>query len=223
MDKGITPLVSMILLVLIVIAFVSAFMMFIMRGNQTMTSTGSENIKTAINTSTKTLFIEDVTNDGTKLYLRNLGASDVNPSEISLYVDDELWKINESLSDILQPGKVGIISLQNSIPNGEHEIKLSCGGSRDGVKKKITNSARNPPCDSYGDLNSDNFVKEDDSVLLVNYYMKGWNSVKDDTILTQLEFERRADVNNDGSITLFDASMIGRYANKLINTFPVCP
>ena len=90
--------------------------------------------------------------------------------------------------------------------------------------------AREPPCDSYGDLDGDGYIRPGvDSALLSAWTVGGWEFVKSkaeelgvELKIDEEEFLRRADVNADGSVDMGDALMIERYANGSEDTFPVC-
>lgn len=75
-------------------------------------------------------------------------------------------------------------------------------------------TVKTPPCDSFGDVTLDGYVTKADSGLVLNY-------VVDKQTLTQEQL-RRADVNNDGSITSTDAMFILQYFEGKIATFEIC-
>ncbi|HEX59587.1 MAG TPA: hypothetical protein ENF26_05520 [Methanomicrobia archaeon] len=90
--------------------------------------------------------------------------------------------------------------------------------------------AREPPCDSYGDLDGDGYIRPGvDAALLNAWILGGWEFVKSkakelgvELKIDEEEFLRRADVNADGSADMGDSLMIERYANGLEDTFPAC-
>lgn len=71
-----------------------------------------------------------------------------------------------------------------------------------------------PPCDSYGDVNLDGCINEQD-IELLNNHLTGIN------LLTNEQIER-SDLNVNGRIDIGDVSVILSYVEGKINTFPIC-
>jgi len=71
---------------------------------------------------------------------------------------------------------------------------------------------RIPPCDSYGDVDFDGFVTSNDCTVAQTLFGH--------TVTT--EQERRADVDGNNFINIFDISGICSYASGGQNSFPVC-
>lgn len=71
-----------------------------------------------------------------------------------------------------------------------------------------------PPCDSYGDLDNDDFVSSDDIILISNCILERETCTS--------EHKLRADVNQDGEVNVLDITQINRYIRGLDLTFPVC-
>jgi PKD repeat protein len=87
-----------------------------------------------------------------------------------------------------------------------------------------TQSSREPPCDSYGDVDDDGYVTIDDYDLVRSYVGGGWDAVKSKTSLTsEEEFKRRADIDGDDKVSFFDSVFIDHYINGTCDTFPLCP
>ena len=87
-----------------------------------------------------------------------------------------------------------------------------------------TQPSREPPCDSYGDVDDDSYVTVDDYDLVHSYVEGGWDAVKGKTSLTsEEEFKRRADIDGDDEVSFFDSVFIDHYINGTYDTFPLCP
>jgi len=87
-----------------------------------------------------------------------------------------------------------------------------------------TQSSREPPCDSYGDVDDDSYVTVDDYDLVRSYAEGGWDAVKSKTGLTsEEEFKRRADIDDDDKVSFSDSVFIDHYINGTRDTFPICP
>ena len=92
-------------------------------------------------------------------------------------------------------------------------------------------AARKPPCDSYGDLDGDGYIRPGvDSELLGAWIIGGWDGVQQRAVelgvelkIDEAEFLRRADTEGDGTVSVRDAQLIEKYAQGITDTFPVCP
>ena len=73
---------------------------------------------------------------------------------------------------------------------------------------------KTPPCDSYGDVDSNSYITQEDAEL-VSQFVAGLITFTD-------EQKRRADANGDAQATMVDAMLIAQYANGIITTFNVC-
>lgn len=71
-----------------------------------------------------------------------------------------------------------------------------------------------PPCDSFGDVDSDGYVTNEDGKLILQYEVG--------QITFSPEQKKRADVNGDRTVNSVDASFILQYANGTRDTFPMC-
>ncbi|MCD6398623.1 MAG: type IV pilin [Candidatus Aenigmarchaeota archaeon] len=137
MPKGITPIIAMILLILIVVVLGGAFAAWSLTIGQESMETAEESVQTQTEKMTKSASIDRINSNGEEIYLRNLGSSNITPNEVAVYVDDELWLIDQSASETIKPGKVGTIVFQTKIPRGEHKIKLGTGAFSDIITKTI--------------------------------------------------------------------------------------
>lgn len=123
MQKGITPIIAMILLVLIVVAIGGAFASWTTTSVQTATKSGSEEVKEQTQKLTTSFVIEGVSEN--KIYLRNIGVNPITNNSLYVYIGGE--KINCSLSENIESGKVGTVELENlwSVSTGKNELKVS--------------------------------------------------------------------------------------------------
>ena len=80
--------------------------------------------------------------------------------------------------------------------------------------KKAPPVRRTPPCGSYGDLDGNGRITEND-VQLLGRYLIGEISLSEEQL-------RRADVKGDGIVNVGDLLLIGQYLAGTIDTFPVC-
>jgi hypothetical protein len=71
-----------------------------------------------------------------------------------------------------------------------------------------------PPCDSYGDVNSDGYVSQVDANQVSQYVLRLANFTA--------EQKKRADVDSNGKIESVDAMFIAQYSEDLIDTFKIC-
>lgn len=72
-----------------------------------------------------------------------------------------------------------------------------------------------PPCGNYGDVNGDGAVTKADAELALDHWM-GYIVLTEEALL-------RADVDGDGVVDWYDASLIYGFIQGGILTFPVCP
>ena len=87
------------------------------------------------------------------------------------------------------------------------------------IKWKLTRR-RTPPCENYGDLNDDGYIDDTDLVLLGDYLRCGYAQIS--TPLSESEFIKRADLDQDGSITATDFTTLSCFIAHETDTFPVC-
>ncbi len=111
------------------------------------------------------------------------------------------------------------------IMTGQNEYKIficsssgcsSVGDSSDNWFSIVatTTTGKTSPCGSYGDINGDGYVTNDDATLISQY-------VALLTTLTDAQ-KTKADVNGDGTVTISDSLLIAQYAAGIRTTFAVC-
>jgi hypothetical protein len=84
----------------------------------------------------------------------------------------------------------------------------------EGIRDTLPACSKQPPCDSYGDLNSNNYVNLRDVELIKGCYFEMPECTPEQRL--------RADVNNDGGVDTGDITQVKRYIGGLDATFPVC-
>lgn len=82
------------------------------------------------------------------------------------------------------------------------------------LRKEAPPAGRTPPCGSYGDLDGDGRITENDALLL-GRYLVGEISLTEEQLA-------RADVKGDGTVNVGDLLFIGQYIAGTVDTFPVC-
>ena len=83
---------------------------------------------------------------------------------------------------------------------------------------KVISNNRKSPCISYGDINNDGYVTENDSKLVANYVSYPGNPL----YVLSSEQKLRADVTADKKVNIGDALAIANYAAGYSTTFKVC-
>lgn len=73
-------------------------------------------------------------------------------------------------------------------------------------------------CGTFGDINDDGYITQNDGLLVANYVSYPGNPAY---ILTD-EQKKRADVTGNGKINIGDALAISNYAVGYLNTFKIC-
>lgn len=124
MPKGITPVISIILLVLITISIVGAAYVFFGRTVQTIGNQTEEQIKhqTAL---MGTKFTIDGAG-GDKIYIRNSGTVTIPSDSLGIYINGE--KIDYTTGSDISKGSVGEITLPSTITIGGSDVlKVTAG------------------------------------------------------------------------------------------------
>lgn len=82
----------------------------------------------------------------------------------------------------------------------------------DGIVTEDCITPRPTVCDSYGDINRDGVVTEDDETMMFPLFAGGGDA----------DQRERADLNGDGSISAVDITRMSRFVACVDDTFPVC-
>jgi flagellin-like protein len=127
--KGITPIVSTILLLLITIAIIGLVAAFLTGAIGTSSESASESMGHIIESMATRFRLDYVDTTGDNLYIRNIGENTI--SELYVYVDGEE---QNTTSESIEPGLLGILSI-GPLDEGEHTINIISAGNS--VEKKI--------------------------------------------------------------------------------------
>ncbi|HLD83394.1 MAG TPA: 6-bladed beta-propeller [archaeon] len=119
--RGITPVISLILLLLITISIVAAAFMFFQGITETAGTQAQESTYAQISRILQTVDIVNV-NDG-KVYVKNIGTQAIKPEDITILVDGVPMPLDNPGQ--IEPGRVKIFTLQLSDAE-----KGSYGGQR---------------------------------------------------------------------------------------------
>ncbi|MBI5061289.1 MAG: hypothetical protein HZB67_03165 [Candidatus Aenigmarchaeota archaeon] len=147
--KGITPVISMVLL--LVITIVLSVLAFIFFGNtfRTVATGGEKGLGHIIEQSSISFNIENVDESGGIAYVRNTGNKDI--SNLSVYVNGE--RIDAKVTEPIKPGDVVAISTGPLLLE-TNTVKVAAGGSSQtyhGKKKpiKVSISIQSPTNTTY--------------------------------------------------------------------------
>lgn len=177
-------------------------------------------------------------NDGSEMFYDTAYLDDfgkvykviVSPFTVAVVQDtsDDFFTINKATaspvnggwSAWINSGSCGVNGLQtqtrtctNPTPanggaqcSGDATQTISCSGSNPSIPV--------PPCGSYGDVNGDGYISDND-VAMIGQMINGTGSFTDAQ-------EAKADVNADGAINITDKNLVINYSTKTITTFPAC-
>ncbi len=130
--KGITPVISMILLILIVVALGGVFAAWTTRTWQSVEEKGTEQIEQTTESFRKGVIIDNIDCATGKVYVRNSGSVNIPVGEISVYINDSLidgyW--NDTSGDTLteiEKGKIGVFNTTKTDINGPVRISVGAG------------------------------------------------------------------------------------------------
>ena len=121
--KGIAPVVSTILLLLITIAIIGVVFVFLSGAIGTSTEETSESMGHVIESLSTRFSVAYVDTTGDNLYIRNIGEHTI--SELVVIVDGEEKNITV---EIVEPGTTGILSL-GPLEEGEHTVNIISAGN----------------------------------------------------------------------------------------------
>lgn len=127
--RGITPVIAIILLLLMAVAAAGGFYFMYQQFSSSGTESGSSQIEQLGDQSLTQLSIESVA--AGKVYVRNVGASAIDATKLTVYVDNVPYSVNVSASSIAENGRATLKFTQ--VP--------ACGSSRCEVKVSGTATA----------------------------------------------------------------------------------
>ncbi len=109
MLKGITPVIAVILLLMITISIAGVAFLFFSRATESAAGAGTRELEQQTRLADTRFSIEGV--DKNKVYIRNLGISDLNAQDLAFYVNDAKM---ESDNTTIAPNAAGTVSLNDS-------------------------------------------------------------------------------------------------------------
>ncbi len=119
--KGITPVISVILLLLVAIAIVGFAFGFFQRVLGTASSGTEEQLKTSVSQLSQGIWIENA--KGTAVTVRNLGSQSVNSNNFAVFVNGGSVSAPCSPATV-SPGSVTVCTLAAGCTAGQ-EVKVS--------------------------------------------------------------------------------------------------
>lgn len=134
--KGISPVIASILLILIVIALASSYVVFTNRLAQEQTETAEEQAQ-KVRTGAATLFhIETVS--GRNVVVVNDGLQDLSPADLTVIVDSTQLNFTHSGTPI-KPRESGTLTVQGlwRIGPGEHRLQMRGASKTDSVTVRV--------------------------------------------------------------------------------------
>jgi len=134
--KGISPIIAVVLLVMIVVAMGISAYYFFSKTQQTIQKETQQQVEEGYKKVYTFIKIDSVTRD--KIYIRNVGSTQIKKESLQLYVDNLPYNFSLN-ADVLEPEKFYVLELSPSLEYGEHKIKIVTGlGAEEEVKVKIT-------------------------------------------------------------------------------------
>lgn len=111
MQKGITPIVAIILLLLITISITGTVFMFLQGTTETASKAGEEQLKQQAQLMSTIFRIDGV--DRNSVIIRNMGSGELNASMLGFYVNNvKIDSVNPPSA--ISPGKIGTVMLNGS-------------------------------------------------------------------------------------------------------------
>lgn len=139
MQKGITPVVAIILLLLITISIVGFSLIFFQRTTQTAGEAGEQQLQQQISIASERFSV--VNNDRNRVYIKNDGTAGL--SNLNFFVDDV--KVDATGPASISPNSIGEFTLSSGqIPvDDEVSLKVTSAGYLDNVKMSFKNLVAN--------------------------------------------------------------------------------
>jgi len=145
MSKGITPVIAIILLLLMAVAAAGGFYFVYQSFSSSGEEAGATQIEALGETSLSQLTIESVA--AGKVYVRNVGATDIDATKLTVFVDNVPYEVNLSTSTLAENSRVTFkFTTSPSCAKTKCEVKLS--GAASGSKSV---EAARLSCSSDGD------------------------------------------------------------------------
>lgn len=143
--KGLTPVIAIILLLLMTVAAAGSFYFLYQSFTSSGEESGSSQMEQLSEQSLSAIEIESV--GGGKIYVRNVGASTIDASKLTVYVDDVPVDANVSSSTLTEGGRVTIELTQ--VPSCTDKCSVRIGGAA--TTSRTVDDYLLVPTDSCGD------------------------------------------------------------------------
>ncbi len=127
--RGITPVIAIILLLLITISIVGFALVFFQRTTETASQAGEEQLKQQVTQASSLPRIEGASGD--RVYIRNVGNSNLDKSTLAFYVDGEQKTITSATVNPLPPGEFGEYQLSGFSADAATVVKVTSAGLED--------------------------------------------------------------------------------------------
>jgi flagellin-like protein len=135
-QKGITPVVAIILLLMIVISLIGGFMLWFGQVSELLQRRGEERLNVTIGAMEKTIVVENVVTDGAtyvNITIRNTGSIDISSRELGIYVDGNAVNCDEQ--DIIRVGSIWTCDV--TVAGGcTTEVRVTSPGTPEGDTRK---------------------------------------------------------------------------------------
>lgn len=130
--KGITPLISLVLITSIAISLATAGYLYFSNIQKTLERKGSVQLNTSLGGMLTELKIEAFDSEEGYIYIRNTGTEPIPNGSISIYVDEKPAEI--LYTEPIAPKKTGKVRINiSSLSEGEHILKVGYGGKTTGI------------------------------------------------------------------------------------------
>ncbi len=127
MSKGITPVIAIILLLLMAVAAAGGFYFVYQGFTEEGEESGSTQIESLGEQSLAALQIESAA--GGRIYVKNVGASDVDLSKVSVYVENQPVSVNRSSDTLAERSRAVLKFTQPPSCEGDCEVRISGAAS----------------------------------------------------------------------------------------------
>lgn len=131
MQKGVSAILASVLIVLITVSLSGAFLVYTQRTATQLTETGTAAQQTFVQQTAQPFRVESFS--GQTIWIRNLGASPLNTTTLSFFVDDVLASHTDTTIAANGLGTVNITNLWLFGP-GFHNLRVSGGALSDFIR-----------------------------------------------------------------------------------------
>lgn len=124
MDKGVSAIVSTVLIVLVVISLAGIFLVYSQRAATQLTESATRQQQALIAQTDAPFVIEGVSSD--EVFLRNVGSSPIEQGSVQVFLEDIL--LEATIPTPIQAGQIGTITLPRSIAlkrGGSYTLRMT--------------------------------------------------------------------------------------------------